>query len=239
MKLTLKELELAIPTIDLLESRKIVGGYNEDQNIAFEVNGDDVVVIASPEPDRGYDPRENDPLEQEEHEMYQGEDGRDNEINTGEQNNNDSTNELTVQVPDGWCVLGSIAAAIQAARGCSAAAAIKAADDAFDKCGINPNPTPGSLGISSPSGQEMANLLEAAGFVVTFGVDDSTTTSQNISNHFDNGGAGLGYISNEGVGHMVYLDDYDLETKTYDYYDPVLGTHDTIGVHDCQIILFK
>ena len=37
MKLTLKELELAIPTIDLLESRKIVGGYNEDQNIAFEV----------------------------------------------------------------------------------------------------------------------------------------------------------------------------------------------------------
>ena len=53
MKLTLKELELAIPTIDLLESRKIVGGYNEDQNIAFEVNGDDVVVIASPEPDRG------------------------------------------------------------------------------------------------------------------------------------------------------------------------------------------
>ena len=49
MKLTLKELELAIPTIDLLESRKIVGGYNEDQNIAFEVNGDDVVVIASPE----------------------------------------------------------------------------------------------------------------------------------------------------------------------------------------------
>lgn len=121
----------------------------------------------------------------------------------------------------------------------SAAAAIKAADDAFDKCGINPNPTPGSLGISSPSGQEMANLLEAAGFVVTFGVDDSTTTSQNISNHFDNGGAGLGYISNEGVGHMVYLEDYDLETKTYDYYDPVLGTHDTIGVHDCQIILFK
>ena len=79
MKLTLKELELAIPTIDLLESRKIVGGYNEDQNIAFEVNGDDVVVIASPEPDRGYDPRENDPLEQEEHEMYQGEDGRDND----------------------------------------------------------------------------------------------------------------------------------------------------------------
>ncbi len=235
--MTLKELELTIPTIDLLESRKIVGGY--DGNIAFERDIEEVVIIAGPEPDRGYDPRENDPQEPEEPEMDQGEDGHDNETGTGERDNNDSKNEPTVQVPNGWCVLGSIAAAIQAATGCSAADAIKAADGAFDKCEMNPDPTPGTSGIPTPSGQEMANLLGAAGFDVTFGADNSTTSPQNISDHFDNGGAGIGYIGNEGAGHMVYLEDYDLEKNTYDYYDPVLGTHGSIGGNDCQIILFK
>ena len=100
MKMTLKELELAIPTIDLLESRKIIGGYDGElgdsiypddgwwhgspgeEKDPYEIP--DVVALAPEMPEYGDDPRENEQMGQEESETYQGEDGHDNEIRTGD-----------------------------------------------------------------------------------------------------------------------------------------------------------
>lgn len=85
MKRTLKELELNIPTISLLETRKITGGYDEghgdsiypddgwwhgspgEENNPYEIP--DVVVVAPELPEYGYDPHENDPQEREDPDM--------------------------------------------------------------------------------------------------------------------------------------------------------------------------
>ena len=86
MKRTLKELELNIPTISLLETRKITGGYDGghgdsiypddgwwhgspgEENNPYEIP--DVVVVVAPElPEYGYDPHENDPQEREDPDM--------------------------------------------------------------------------------------------------------------------------------------------------------------------------
>ncbi|MFR4342247.1 hypothetical protein [Alistipes putredinis] len=85
MKRTLKELELNIPTISLLETRKITGGYDGghgdsiypddgwwhgspgEENNPYEIP--DVVVVAPELPEYGYDPHENDPQEREDPDM--------------------------------------------------------------------------------------------------------------------------------------------------------------------------
>ena len=84
MKRTLKELELNIPTISLLETRKITGGYDEghgdsiypddgwwhgspgEENNPYEIPD---VVVAPELPEYGYDPHENDPQEREDPDM--------------------------------------------------------------------------------------------------------------------------------------------------------------------------
>lgn len=83
--MTLKELELNIPTISLLETRKITGGYDGghgdsiypddgwwhgspgEENNPYEIP--DVVVVAPELPEYGYDPHENDPQEREDPDM--------------------------------------------------------------------------------------------------------------------------------------------------------------------------
>ena len=85
MKRTLNELELNIPTISLLETRKITGGYDGghgdsiypddgwwhgspgEENNPYEIP--DVVVVAPELPEYGYDPHENDPQEREDPDM--------------------------------------------------------------------------------------------------------------------------------------------------------------------------
>ena len=85
MKRTLKELVLNIPTISLLETRKITGGYDGghgdsiypddgwwhgspgEENNPYEIP--DVVVVAPELPEYGYDPHENDPQEREDPDM--------------------------------------------------------------------------------------------------------------------------------------------------------------------------
>jgi putative cytoplasmic protein len=84
MKRTLKELELNIPTISLLETRKITGGYDGghgdsiypddgwwhgspgEENNPYEIPD---VVVAPELPEYGYDPHENDPQEREDPDM--------------------------------------------------------------------------------------------------------------------------------------------------------------------------
>lgn len=100
MKRTLKELELNIPTISLLETRKITGGYDGghgdsiypddgwwhgspgEENNPYEIP--DVVVVAPELPEYGYDPHENDPQEREDPDMDRHDDSDQGKDDGGE-----------------------------------------------------------------------------------------------------------------------------------------------------------
>ena len=239
MKKSLQELELVTPAIDLLDAHKIVGGY-------YDIDGGEipeVVVVGDRDTDvdmdSGYDPREDrDSFEDDLRDDQELDSRHDTEGDRESfDENRDQEIELTVQVPNGWCVLGAVATAIQAKTGCSDTDAVKAADNAFDKCGINSDPSSGEMGIPTLSTSEFVDLLSAAGFEVTY--ISGVMTSQEVYEHFNSDGAGLGYVNTGENGHMIYLEDYDMDSNSFHYYDPVLGTEGSITSKQCSIILFR
>lgn len=166
------------------------------------------------------------------------ENDRDNEMGMDGQTNDDMCNGPTVQVPDGYCVLGTIASAVQVARGCSNDDAIKAASDACKECGLNPDPNPGCQGIKTPTAEQMYDILQTLGFDVV--AETGNYLKDDVINHFKNGGVGIGYINGEGCGHMVYLENCTESNGgvEVEYYDAVTGEHGKLDEFPA-IILFK
>lgn len=103
--------------------------------------------------------------------------------------------------------------------------------------GINSDPSSGEMGIPTLSTSEFVDLLSAAGFEVTY--ISGVMTSQEVYEHFNSDGAGLGYVNTGENGHMIYLEDYDMDSNSFHYYDPVLGTEGSITSKQCSIILFR
>ena len=128
----------------------------------------------------------------------------------------------TVTVPNGNCVLGTVAAAIQAKTGVNNTTAVQQAAVALQAAGINLN----TVGILTPGGVsveplKLSQALLSLGFTT---IDASSfTTASNLLSHFSNGGYAIGHFLPDGSkpAHDVFVMEYDSGTKKYTYYDSI------------------
>jgi len=182
--------------------------------------------------------------------------------NSGGQNPPKNSN-VNATVPNGQCVLGSVAAAIQAKTGCSAAEALQKAAVALVNNGIFPYPpilAPGTTTIpqngvntTSPvnpnpgvpaSNQQIVNTMKELGFTVDPGLTTSQSSINTTTTNFSNGGWGMGNISGTGnnPNHEVFITGYDATTQTFQYYDSVLpagSNYGTIPAGSIDVFLIK
>lgn len=125
----------------------------------------------------------------------------------------------TIKVPDGQCVIGSIAAALQAKYGFNDATAISMATKALNDAGIDTTTwIDGGMTINT---EKISQALRSVGFNVVKPSGGAYTSNQ-ISSHFTNKGFGIGHISGS-PAHNVFLVGYVQQTNTYTYYDAVKG----------------
>jgi hypothetical protein len=138
-------------------------------------------------------------------------------------------NPITVSVLNNYCVLGSLAAALQAKSGLSDSEALRRATEALENNDIDTN-----ISTDSPDGMSFnwvrfANVLRDLGFVIT---DSFNPATSYITNNFNCGGWAIGCIPGDagiGIGHMYFLTDYFPRTDTYFYYDATIGFGSRIG----------
>jgi hypothetical protein len=120
----------------------------------------------------------------------------------GDDANNQNTHNgnipVTVAVPNGHCLIGSIAAGIQILQGApNAAAAITSAIAGLNAAGLNTNLPAGTLGIQTNAHSVVA-ALDAAGF--------NASTNSHVQ-ALMNGGLGIAVLNNLGPypGHAILL----------------------------------
>ena len=217
MKKSLQELELVTPVINLLDARKIVGGYCDVD--AGEIP--DVVIVGNPEIEPDIEPDieldlypKNDSHEDQDSaaDDLRGSQEQDNNNNEspdrGDSNNGDNT--PTVQVPNGDCVPGAIAAIIQFLNGGTASDALTQANNILEKVGA----TKGEGGEGTKiSGEQMKEVMTE----ITGGTAEVNPPASQWEGLFDSGNVALGFM--DGGLHAVVVTDYNPQNGFFEYFD--------------------
>lgn len=133
-------------------------------------------------------------------------------------NNNDGNHSLSVTVPNGYCVLGAVASAIQRQTGCSDWDATRQAETALNAAGIHfdgVSPLGGGIWVDPI---RIMSALNSLGFIVTL------SPVGGFGSHFSNGGYAIGHINKgNGLYHDVFVTGYDTNTGAVTYYDATKG----------------
>jgi len=256
---SLLELELSIPKIDLIATRTILGGYDcLPWNDPSVYQGDPNPGNDDPNPPF---PPEDDPFDDGDWDWDKNKDWDwdkdkdwDNDLDKDrdddrppEDYNRDEEQEqeqdyinpygINVQVPRGDCVIGSIAAGIQAIRGGNADEAIDYARNTLNEQGVDTR----SFGVGiHVSGEQVANALVSLGFVVDTSEEQ---TGPQIADWFNEGGFAIGILGGF-PAHHILLYGFDSSTMMFNYYDSTLGRGCQISILDIArpgngIILFR
>lgn len=213
MKKTLKELELNIPSINLLATRSIIGGYDIDPVEIIEIVDYGDEERSEREEDNFEGPNSNELYEsREDQEQDQEQDQNSFDDTQSDTNNGDaeSNNSPTVQVPNGDCVPGAIAAIIQLVKGGTASDALNKANDILKEVGA----TKGEDGAGTKiSGEQMIEVMSkiVGGTIVT------NPPASEMEGLFDSGCVALGFMYNS--THAVAVTDYDPTTGCLTYFD--------------------
>ena len=204
MKSLALKIKLTVPTIDLLECKKIKGGYsyadggelNPGICIDYIDDGDEEPDIDNNwfNNDNNKDPDDN----------YDNEDfDNDIEIPSLDEDSG-QPNQLMVQVANGECAIGALASAIQYA---------------MQNSGINLIINPETNTIEFQWGQYMA-ALNSFFTAVNFKSLPGNTRWEALEDLFDNGGCAI-LLTDE---HAVCAVDYD--NGVFTYYDPTTGSYE-------------
>ena len=123
----------------------------------------------------------------------------------------------TVSVPNGFCVPGSIAAAIEVATGVDWQTAYNKAEAALKGAGVTM--VVGYGGGVNASEKQIKQALTSLGFTVS----GARYEADYLTTYFQLGGYGIGHFVGSSVSHDVLLTGYDAQSNTYEYYDSVRG----------------
>jgi len=243
----LLELELRIPTIDLVTTRTLLGGM-----MGYGIMLPEVEIIDTP-----FCPSELDDAPHREdwkHDFdlpyyYDPRDDRDddrppdtdqNEEQNQDQGHNENEGNPPPRVPDGFCTIGTIAAAIQLQDpGITAHGAIALATSALAGAGVDT--VPGENGGIFVTAEQYTRALLSLGFSE---VDTTGSFSEgHIADWFRMGGYGIGTLWGDDGGHDILLINYNPDTQEFFYYDSTTGVRDWISldkfVTDGSLILFR